>query len=117
MQAKFLRLLESNEGRRVGDSDPYRTDVRSVAATNRDLRQDVAAKRFRQDLFYRLATFELSLPPLRDIPGDLPAIAEHLLRNAPVPASHARRFSSAALAELKQYPWPGNVRELRNIIE
>ncbi|HEV8377941.1 MAG TPA: sigma-54 dependent transcriptional regulator, partial [Tepidisphaeraceae bacterium] len=117
MQAKFLRLLESNEGRRVGDTDPYRTDVRVVAATNRDLRQDVAAKRFRQDLFYRLATFELTLPSLRDIPTDIGAIAEHLLRTTNVPGALARRFSAAALAALKEYSWPGNVRELRNIVE
>jgi DNA-binding NtrC family response regulator len=117
MQAKFLRLLESNEGRRVGDTDPYRTDVRIIAATNRDLRQDVASKHFRQDLFYRLATFELTLPSLRDIPGDIAAIAEHLLRTTNVPGSPARCFSPAALASLKEYPWPGNVRELRNIIE
>jgi DNA-binding NtrC family response regulator len=117
MQAKFLRLLESNEGRRVGDSDPYRTDVRVIAATNRDLRQDVSAKRFRQDLFYRLATFELNLPSLRDIPADIAAIAEHLLHTTSVPHSPARRLSVPALAALKQYYWPGNVRELRNIIE
>ena len=117
MQAKFLRLLESNEGRRVGDTDPYRTDVRVIAATNRDLRQDVAAKRFRQDLFYRLATFELNLPSLRDLPTDIAAIAEHLLRTTNVPGSPARRLSPAALAALKQYTWPGNVRDLRNIIE
>jgi DNA-binding NtrC family response regulator len=117
MQAKFLRLLESNEGRRVGDTDAYRTDVRVIAATNRDLRQDVAAKRFRQDLFYRLATFELTLPTLREIPADISAIAEHLLRSTIVPGSCARRFSAPALAALKKYSWPGNVRELRNIVE
>jgi DNA-binding NtrC family response regulator len=117
MQAKFLRLLESNEGRRVGDTESYRTDVRIIAATNRDLRQDVAAKRFRQDLFYRLATFELTLPSLRQLTADLPAIAEHLLKTIAVPGASARRFSPSALAALKEYSWPGNVRELRNIIE
>ena len=117
MQAKFLRLLESGEGRRVGDTDPYRTDVRVIAATNRDLRQDVAAKRFRQDLFYRLATFEMTLPSLREIPADICAIAEHLLRMTSVPRAQARRFSALALAALKEYSWPGNVRELRNIVE
>jgi DNA-binding NtrC family response regulator len=109
--------LESNEGRRVGDTDSYRTDVRVIAATNRDLRQDVAGKRFRQDLFYRLATFELTLPSLRDIPADIPAIADHLLRSTSVPGALARCFSPAALAALREYLWPGNVRELRNIIE
>jgi DNA-binding NtrC family response regulator len=117
MQAKFLRLLESNEGRRVGDTESYRTDVRVIAATNRDLRQDVAAKRFRQDLFYRLATFELMLPSLRHIISDLPAIADHLLRSTLVPGAAAQNFSVEAMAALKEYSWPGNVRELRNVIE
>jgi two-component system NtrC family response regulator len=117
VQAKFLRLLESKEGRRVGDSEPYHTDVRVVAATNRDLRSDVAANRFRQDLFYRLATFELRLPSLREIVDDLPAIAQHLLDNAPVRNATAKSFSSAALGSMRWYPWPGNVRELRNVVE
>jgi two-component system NtrC family response regulator len=116
-QAKFLRLLEGSEARRVGDTEPYRTDVRIVAATNRDLRQEVAADRFRQDLFYRLATFELHLPPLRQILDDLPAIAEHLLQITVVPGARARSFSAPALQALREYPWPGNVRELRNVIE
>ncbi len=116
-QAKFLRLLESGEARRVGDTDPYRTDVRIVAATNRDLRQDVKSGRFRQDLYYRLATFELNLPSLRQIVSDLPAIADHLLRNTTVPRAVAQRFSQAALDMLRRYPWPGNVRELRNVVE
>jgi DNA-binding NtrC family response regulator len=117
MQAKFLRLLESAEARRIGDTEPYRTDVRIVAATNRDLRKDVAAGRFRQDLFYRLATFELALPALREILDDLPAIADHLLDSIVVPTATAVRFSPQAIAAMKRYPWPGNVRELRNVVE
>jgi two-component system NtrC family response regulator len=117
VQAKFLRLLESKEGRRVGDSEPYKTDVRVVAATHRDLRQDVTGGKFRQDLFYRLATFELKLPPLRNIPEDLPTIAQHLLDNAAVRNSRAKRFANAALGAMRWYAWPGNVRELRNVIE
>jgi DNA-binding NtrC family response regulator len=89
MQAKFLRLLENAEARRVGDTDFYHTDVRIIAATNRDLRKDVENARFRQDLFYRLAGFDLPLPSLRDIVEDLPAIA--------VPGAVAERFSPAAL--------------------
>jgi two-component system NtrC family response regulator len=116
MQAKFLRLLESNEARRVGDTEAYRTDVSILAATNRDLRKDVAENRFRQDLFYRLSTFEIRLPALRTIPEDIPAIAEHLLRNTIVPGAAATRFSEAALEAMKRYDWPGNVRELRNIV-
>jgi two-component system NtrC family response regulator len=117
MQAKFLRLLESNEARRVGDTEAYRTDVRIIAATNRDLRKDVVANRFRQDLFYRLATFELNLPSLRQIADDIPTIAEHLLKTTTMPRAAAQRFSSAALWVMQQYDWPGNVRELRNVIE
>lgn len=117
VQAKFLRLLESREGRRVGDSEPYKVDVRIVAATHRDLRQDVASGKFRQDLFYRLATFELKLPPLRSIQEDLPAIAEYLLKTSAVRNSKATRFNNGALSSMKWYSWPGNVRELRNVIE
>jgi len=117
MQAKFLRLLESSEARRVGDTDSYRTDVRILAATNRDLRKDVAEKRFRQDLFYRLSTFELHLPPLREIPEDIPAVAMHLLKLAPMSDARARRFSTEAIEAMRAYDWPGNVRELRNVVE
>ena len=116
-QAKFLRLLESNEARRVGDTEAYRTDVRIVAATNRDLRRDVADGRFRQDLFYRLATFDIHLPSLRQIPEDIPAIAEHMVRGIGVAGATATGFSEAALAAMQAYGWPGNVRELRNVIE
>ena len=116
-QAKFLRLLESAEARRVGDTEAYRTDVRVVAATNRDLKRDVADGRFRQDLFYRLTTFELRLPALREIPQDIPLIAEHMLRITTVAGCRATGFDPLSLAALQQYDWPGNVRELRNVIE
>ncbi|MGA2499140.1 MAG: sigma-54 dependent transcriptional regulator [Tepidisphaeraceae bacterium] len=116
-QAKFLRLLESAEARRVGDTEAYRTDVRVVAATNRDLKRDVADGRFRQDLFYRLTTFELRLPALREIPQDIPLIAEHMLRITTVAGCRATGFDPLALTALQQYDWPGNVRELRNVIE
>ena len=117
MQAKFLRLLESSEARRVGDTEAYRTDVRIVAATNRDLRKDVGAKRFREDLYFRLATFEMSLPSLRVIPSDLPRIAQHLLVSIGVQGAAATGFSPAAIEAMKAYAWPGNVRELRNVVE
>ena len=117
VQAKFLRLLERNEGRRAGDSEPYRTDVRIVAATHRDLRQAVTAGKFRQDLFYRLASFEIKMPNLRDIQGDLPAIAQHLLNVAVVMNARAKHFSGEALSAMRGYGWPGNVRELRNVVE
>ena len=117
VQAKFLRVLESNEGRRAGDSESYRTDVRVVAATHRNLRQLVAAGQFRQDLFYRLASFDIKLPSLRQIPDDLPAIAQHLLETATLVNAKAKRFSAAALGAMRWYHWPGNVRELRNVVE
>jgi DNA-binding NtrC family response regulator len=116
-QAKFLRVLESSEARRIGDTDPYRTDVRIIAATNRDLHKDVGDGRFRQDLYYRLATFNIHLPSLRQIPDDIPAIARHLLARVPVAGAAASGFSQEALAALQAYDWPGNVRELRNVIE
>lgn len=117
VQAKFLRLLESNEGRRAGDSEAYRTDVRIVAATHRNLRQAVTAGRFREDLFYRLASFEIKMPNLRAIQGDIPAIAQHLLDEAAVMNASAKRFSTEALDVMRGYGWPGNVRELRNVVE
>jgi two-component system NtrC family response regulator len=117
VQAKFLRLLESKEGRRAGDSEPYHVDVRVIAATHCDLRREVAAGKFREDLFYRLATFELKMPCLRNIPDDLPSIARYLLNDVDVSAHKARRFSAAALGAMRWYAWPGNVRELRNVIE
>jgi two-component system NtrC family response regulator len=116
-QAKFLRMLESGEGRRVGDTEHYRTDARIVAATNRHLRKDVANGRFRQDLYYRLATFEVPLPSLREIPEDTQAIAEHLLKSIAVSGSRVRGFSPEALDLMRDYVWPGNVRELRNVVE
>ena len=116
-QAKFLRLLESAEARRVGDTEAYRTDVRIVAATNRDLKRDVTDTRFRQDLFYRLTTFELRLPPLREIPSDIPLIAAHMLHITTVTGCKVTGFQPEAMAALQQYGWPGNVRELRNVIE
>jgi DNA-binding NtrC family response regulator len=117
LQAKFLRLLESKEGRRTGDTEAYRADVRIVAATQRDLRGDVIARKFREDLFYRLATFGIKLPSLRQIADDLPLIAQHLLQLAPVLNAKAVRFSTAAMAAMRYYSWPGNVRELRNVVE
>jgi len=117
LQAKFLRVLESGEARRVGDDEPYRTDARIIAATNRDLRAETAAGRFRQDLYYRLSAFEIHMPALREIPEDIAPIAVHLLAAVNVPGARARRFSEAALTALRSYSWPGNVRELRNVVE
>lgn len=115
MQVKLLRLLESGTYRRVGSTELRRADVRLVSATHRDLGTMVAQGRFREDLYYRLSTFPIALPPLRERSGDIPLLATSLLaRVAP-----ARRLSlaTAALARLARHPFPGNVRELRNVLE
>jgi two-component system nitrogen regulation response regulator NtrX len=117
-QAKLLRALESGEIERVGGQVPIRVDVRVIAATNRDLRAEVAAGRFREDLFYRLHVIPIHLPPLRARPEDIPDLVTHFLarlqlRDGLVPPS----FQEPALARLRSHHWPGNVRELANICE
>lgn len=115
MQAKLLRVLESGEIRRVGENKPVTVDVRVVCATHRDLPAMVAEEEFREDLMYRINTFEINLPPLRERIDDVPDLARHLL------ARH-RRGAEAELAEdaveaLRGHVWPGNVRELANVVE
>ena len=117
LQGKLLRLLENGEARRVGDTRPYRTDIRVLAATHRELCGPAAGDRFRADLFYRLSTFQVHLPALRQIPQDIPMIAGHLLRTIPLGPHRTRSLSKEALARLAGYAWPGNVRELRNVLE
>jgi two-component system response regulator HupR/HoxA len=118
MQLRLLRVLQEGEVRRVGGATTLRVDVRVIAATNADLETEVAAGRFRRDLYYRLNVFPIHLPPLRDRDEDVPALAEHFLRQA---SRHARRAIPSvgpdALRLLRAYPWPGNVRELENEIE
>jgi two-component system NtrC family response regulator len=117
MQAKLLRVLESGEIRRVGENKPIMVDVRVVCATHRNLPEMVAAEEFREDLMYRINTFEITLPALRDRIDDIPELAQHLL------ARHRRgRDVEAGMADdaveaLKGHVWPGNVRELANVIE
>jgi DNA-binding NtrC family response regulator len=115
LQAKLLRTLESGEIRKVGASRPFRIDVRVVAATHRDLRAMVRKGTFREDLYYRLSVIRLELPPLRDRLGDIPLLAEHLLR-LHAPQGQLPPLSDGALAKLAAYAWPGNVRELRNVM-
>jgi len=116
-QVKLLRVLQEGELRPVGASSTVRVDVRVIAATHRDLEQDVATGRFRSDLYYRLSTVSLGLPPLRERTADLMPIAKKLLDDArlelDLPDLH---FADDALASLIGYPWPGNIRELRNEI-
>ncbi len=115
MQVKLLRLLESGTYRRVGSTELRRADVRLVSATHRDLDAMVRDGRFRQDLFYRLSTFPILLPPLRARGGDIALLAESLLgRVAP---NRRLKLSGGAAALLARHPFPGNVRELRNLLE
>jgi len=118
MQVKLLRALQESEFERVGGVSTTRVDVRLVAATNVDLRAEVAAGRFREDLFYRLNVVSLVLPPLRDRPEDIPLLVDHFLEK------YRKRLSKdvfgiddAAMERLRSYRWPGNVRELENVME
>lgn len=115
LQVKLLRLLETGTFRRVGASDFLKADVRLISATHRNLRAMVAEGRFRQDLYYRLNTFPIHLPALRERIEDVPLLAEALL--ARVAPRRNLRLSEAALACLMVYDYPGNVRELRNVLE
>jgi len=118
LQPKLLRFLQDKEYERIGDSATRRADVRIVAATNRDLEAMSAAGEFRQDLLYRLNVITLRMPPLRERPDDIVAIAERtVLSFASSYRRPARGFTAEAKAALRAHPWPGNVRELRNIIE
>ncbi|WP_146565554.1 sigma-54-dependent Fis family transcriptional regulator [Posidoniimonas corsicana] len=118
LQSKLLRVLQEGEIERVGEEQTRRVDVRVIAATNRDLRDESRRGRFREDLFYRLSVFPIELPPLRDRREDIPLLAEHFL------AASARRIGVAAprltkalARQLAQYDWPGNIRELQHVIE
>ena len=116
-QAKLLRVLESGEFRRVGDSKSQKSDVRIIAATNRDLKRMVADKTFRDDLYYRLNVVPVTIPPLRERPKDLFALANVFLAQFNRKHGKARTLSEQNLAALQNYSWPGNIRELRNTIE
>jgi DNA-binding NtrC family response regulator len=117
-QARLLRVLQSGELERVGDSRTRTVDVRVIAATNADLRAEVGAGRFREDLLFRLNTIEIHLPPLHQRPEDIAPLAQYFLeRYAAKYRSSARGFSPAALSNLATAPWPGNVRELDHAIE
>jgi DNA-binding NtrC family response regulator len=116
LQAKLLRALQSGEVKRVGASRPITVEARVVAATHRDLRAQVRAGRFREDLFYRLCVVPLTVPPLRQRRGDVRLLAETFL-GAAAPRGLALRWSEEALARLEAYDWPGNVRQLRNVVQ
>ncbi len=118
MQAKLLRVLESGEIRRLGDNQPSKVDVRVVCATHRDLETMVEESTFREDLMFRINTFEIHLPPLRERTSDIPSLALHLFRRFRQDAiADEELFSPQAMSELINHVWPGNVRELANVIE
>jgi two-component system response regulator AtoC len=115
MQVRLLRVLDSGEVRRVGEERVFHVDVRVVAATAKDLSREAADGRFRWDLFYRVCTIVVPVPPLRRRSGDVPLLVEHFL--AVRGRGHSLRFAPDAMARLVEYGWPGNIRELRNFIE
>jgi len=118
MQGKLLRVLQEKRYERVGDDRTRQANVRIIAATNRDLKKEVAAGRFREDIYYRLHVFPIQVPPLRERKDDIPLLARHFVElsvkelRCPPP-----RLTRAGVARLQNYNWPGNVRELRNVIE
>ncbi len=117
MQAKLLRVLENGEVVRVGSNKPLRVDVRVVAATNRNLKEGVAAKTFREDLFFRINQAEINLLPLRDRREDIPPLVEYLIQQAnELHGKTVRHITPETLRLLHNYRWPGNVRELRNVV-
>ena len=117
-QAKLLRAIEAHEIERVGGGKPIRVDVRILAATNKDLARAVSEGAFREDLFFRLNVIPIVLPPLRDRPGDLPALVRHFSDRHRARTGHPLvRWRDDAMAALAAYSWPGNVRELANVVE
>ena len=117
LQVKLLRVLETGTFMRVGSSTAQETDVRVIAASNRDPLQALASGDLREDLFYRLNVFPIQLPPLRDRRDDLPLLVNHFLQEIGQREGSFKRASPAALERLAQYRWPGNVRELRNVLQ
>jgi two-component system response regulator HydG len=119
LQVKLLRVLQEGEFERVGGTSTLRTDVRVIAATNRDLEQEATEGRFREDLFWRLNVIALHVPPLRDRPEDIPLLAQHFVAKARRTTGRQGRLALSAEVQrrLQSYHWPGNVRELENAIE
>jgi DNA-binding NtrC family response regulator len=115
LQTKLLRVIETRSFYRVGGTKQITVDVRILAATNKDLKQAVKEGKFRKDLFYRLNTINIEIPPLRERRDDIPLLIHQFLEE--FDRTHQRRFSDPAMELLKRYPWPGNVRELRNMVE
>jgi formate hydrogenlyase transcriptional activator len=118
LQPKLLRVLQEREFERLGSTRTTKVDVRVVAATHRDLEGMVAAKQFRSDLYYRLNVFPITIPPLRERPGDIPLLVRHFVQQAAEKMNKSiDRIPSEIVEALTEYPWPGNIRELENVIE
>jgi two-component system nitrogen regulation response regulator NtrX len=117
-QAKILRVLEERAFERVGGGEKIRSDVRILAATNRNLPKEVAAERFREDLFFRLNVFPIHVPALRDRKEDIPPIASHFVEEiCGEQGKEKKGFSAEAMQRMLSHAWPGNIRELRNVVE
>ena len=114
LQPKLLRVLESGEIKRVGGSQLIDVDVRIIAATNKDLAQEVSKGKFREDLFYRLYVIPIHVPPLRERIEDIPALVNYFLKT--VSAHSSKKFDPETMDMLANHSWPGNVRELKNVI-
>ncbi|PKP33136.1 MAG: sigma-54-dependent Fis family transcriptional regulator [Bacteroidetes bacterium HGW-Bacteroidetes-16] len=118
LQAKLLRVIETGEFYKVGESKPTKTNVRIIAATNRNLQNEIEAGNFREDLFYRIAAFQIALPALQERVCDIELFAYHFLQMFSAKANkRVEKFSDDFISALKQYKWNGNIRELRNVIE
>ena len=118
LQAKLLRVPETGEYIKVGDTKPTKIDVRIVSATNRNLKEEIANSNFREDLYFRLSVFHLHLPPLRERREDIPELAAAFLKFfAAKMGKQVKGFAADCQAWMQSYAWPGNVRELRNVIE
>lgn len=117
LQAKLLRFLETHSFRRVGGTREIHVDLRVISATNVDLKTAVAHKTFREDLYYRLEVFTITLPPLRERPEDIEPLIEHFLRLQHIEGTEPLRISPEALQLLVHYSWPGNIRQLRSVLQ
>lgn len=118
LQPHFLRVLEEGEIYRIGETTPRKISFKLIAATNRDLREEVAAGRFRMDLFYRVSVTSIRIPPLRERSEDIRALVEHFLRKfAERYGTAPKQIKPEVITALENHPWPGNVRELRNVVE
>jgi two-component system response regulator AtoC len=118
LQVKLLRVLQEDEIRRVGENQPRKVDVRILAATIRDLAEEVRSSQFREDLFYRLNVLSVKIPPLRDRTEDIPLLVDHFLERCNQKlGTKVAGVDPAAMKMLMEYPWPGNVRELENLME